>query len=249
MVQAELRPPIRRPVKKSAIAIRRQKPLHEAAIERLRDMIVEGDLAVGERLHDAYLAEVLNVSRTPIREAIKLLASEGLVELLPGRGARVAALSIESVSELFEVIAGIERHACELAAARMSSRDFEKLQRMHERMAQHHRAGERHDYFKLNHEIHLAIVAASKNAILQSTHASLIVKARRGRYTALASQARWIEAMAEHELLMKAFGDRDGRKAGEIMLTHDRRTGAVVLQLLQSQVQAEVETVPLTRQP
>jgi DNA-binding GntR family transcriptional regulator len=239
MVQAELRRPIRRSVKKSAAAIQRQKPLHEAAVERLRDMIIEDDLAVGERLHDAYLAEILNVSRTPIREAIKLLASEGLVELLPGRGARVAALSIESVRELFEVIAGIERHACELAAVRMSSRDLEKLQRMHARMAKHHRAGERHDYFKLNHEIHLAIVAASKNAILQSTHASLIVKARRGRYTALASQARWIEAMTEHELLMKALRDRDGRKAGEIMLAHDRRTGVVVLELLQSEAQAE----------
>jgi DNA-binding GntR family transcriptional regulator len=249
MVQAELRPPIRRSGKKSTIAIPRQKPLHEAAVERLRDMIVEGDLAVGERLHDAYLAEVLNVSRTPIREAIKLLATEGLVELLPGRGARVAALSIESVNELFEVIAGIERHACELAAARMSSRDLEKLQRMHERMANHHRAGERHDYFKLNHEIHLAIVAASKNATLQSTHASLIVKARRGRYTALASQERWIEAMAEHELLMKAFGDRDSHKAGEIMLAHDRRTGAVVLQLLQREARAEAGTVARARQP
>jgi DNA-binding GntR family transcriptional regulator len=249
MVQAELRRPIRRSAKKSAAAIQRQKPLHEAAVERLRDMIIEGDLAVGERLHDGYLAEILIVSRTPIREAIKLLASEGLVELLPGRGARVAALSIESVRELFEVIAGIERHACELAAVRMSSREIEKLQRMHERMAKHHRAGERHDYFKLNHEIHLAIVAASKNAILQSTHASLIVKARRGRYTALASQARWIEAMAEHELLMKAFGDRDGRKAGEIMLAHDRRTGAVVLQLLQGEAQAEVATVALAREP
>jgi DNA-binding GntR family transcriptional regulator len=69
------------------------------------------------------------------------------------------------------------------------------------------------------------------------------VKARRGRYTALASQERWIEAMAEHELLMKAFGDRDSRKAGEIMLAHDRRTGAVVLQLLQSEARAEAGTV------
>jgi DNA-binding GntR family transcriptional regulator len=238
MSPAEYRRPIRRTAKKTAIGIPRQ-PLHAAAVERLRDMIIEGDLAVGERLHDANLAEILNVSRTPIREAIKLLAIEGLVELLPGRGARVAALSIESVSELFEVIAGIERHACELAAVRMTPRDFDKLQRMHERMAGHHRAGERHDYFKLNHEIHLAIVAASKNAILQSTHASLIAKARRGRYTALASQARWIEAMAEHELLMQAFADRDSRKAGEIMFQHDRRTGAVVLELLENAAPAE----------
>lgn len=225
----------RRPAKKRIAAIERQKPLHEAVVERLRDMIIEGDAAVGARLHDVNLAAILNVSRTPIREAIKLLANEGLVELLPGRGARVAAFSVESISELFEVIAGIERHACELAAERMSSRDIEALRRMHDRMAQHHRAGRRRDYFKLNHELHLAIVAASKNSILQATHASLILRARRGRYAALASHARWLEAMAEHELLMNALSERDGRKAGEIMQQHDRRTAAVVLQCLQSE--------------
>jgi DNA-binding FadR family transcriptional regulator len=106
----------RRPV----AAIARPKPLHETVLERLRDMIVEAELASGERLHDANLARILQVSRTPIREATKLLAAEGLVDLLPGRGARVSELSIEDILDLFETIAGIERHACELAAERMS---------------------------------------------------------------------------------------------------------------------------------
>jgi DNA-binding GntR family transcriptional regulator len=228
-------PRISRPVaKKPPPTIRRQRPLHEEVIDRLRDMIVEGDLGVGERLNDAKLAEILNVSRTPIREAVKLLASEGLVDLLPGRGARVAGLSLESIGELFEVIAGLERHACELAAVRMSARDLDKLRRLHERMAAHHRAGERRDYFKLNSEIHLAIVLASRNAILQATHAALMVKARRGRHTALASHERWVEAMAEHDRLMGALAARDGRRAGEIMLQHDRRTGEVVRQMLEA---------------
>ncbi|MDQ0474205.1 GntR family transcriptional regulator [Labrys wisconsinensis] len=212
----------------------RQRPLHEAVVDRLRDMIIEGDLRVGDRLHDLNLAETLNVSRTPVREAIKLLATEGLVDLLPGRGARVAALSAQTVGELLEVIGGIERHACELAAERLTSRDLARLQRMHERMAGYHRAGDLHAYFKLNNEIHVAIVAAAKNATLAATHAALILKARRGRHTALASQARWAEAMAEHDLLMQALAARDGRKAGEIMLQHDLRTRAVVRQILQA---------------
>jgi DNA-binding GntR family transcriptional regulator len=106
-------------------------------------MIVEGDLAVGERLHDANLAATLQVSRTPIREAIKLLATEGLVDLLPGRGARVSDFSIDDIKQLFEAIAGIERSACELAAERMTDRDLEKLQRLHERMARHHASRDR----------------------------------------------------------------------------------------------------------
>jgi DNA-binding GntR family transcriptional regulator len=212
----------------------RQRPLHEAAVDRLRDMIIEGDLAVGERLHEFNLAEALNVSRTPVREAVKLLATEGLVELLPGRGARVAALSARTISELLEVIGGIERHASELAAERMTARELARLQRMHERMALYHQTGNLHEYFKLNNEIHVAIVAAAKNATLEATHASLILKARRGRHAALASQARWSEAMAEHDLLMKAFADRDARKAGEIMFQHDLRTREVVLQMLKT---------------
>ena len=218
----------RRPV----AAIVRAKPLHETVVERLRDMIVEGELASGERLHDANLARILQVSRTPIREATKLLATEGLVDLLPGRGARVSELSIEDILDLFEAIAGVERHACELAAERMSERDLDKLQRAHKRMARHHSAGERQPYFKLNHEIHLGIVAASKNATLQAIHASLMSRARRARYAALASHARWIEAMGEHDLIMAALTARDSRRAGEIMRQHDLGTALSIVAAL-----------------
>ena len=218
----------RRPV----AAIARPKPLHETVVERLRDMIVEGELASGERLHDANLARILQVSRTPIREATKLLATEGLVDLLPGRGARVSELSIEDILDLFETIAGIERHACELAAVRMSERDLDKLQRSHKRMARHHATGERQPYFKLNHEIHLAIVEASKNTTLQAIHASLMSRARRARYAALASHARWMEAMGEHEQIMAALVERDPRRAGEIMRQHDLGTARSIVAAL-----------------
>jgi DNA-binding GntR family transcriptional regulator len=171
--------PPRRRARRPVAAIERPKPLHESVVERLRNTIVEGGLAVGERLHGANLAATLQVSRTPIREAIKLLATEGLVDLLPGRGARVSDFSIDDIRQLFEVVAGIERNACELAAERMTDRDLEKLQRLHDRMARHHAAGERPLYFKLNHEIHLAIVAASNNPILRTIHASLMTRARR----------------------------------------------------------------------
>ncbi len=222
------RGPARRLAKQTVSAVERPKPLHATVIERLRDMIVEGELATGERLHDANLAATLNVSRTPIREAIKLLATEGLVDLLPGRGARVSDLSIDDIVELFETIAGIERYACELATERMSERDLDRLRRAHERMARHHAAGERQPYFKLNHEIHLAIVAASKNATLQAIHASLMSRARRARYAALASHARWMEAMTEHDLLMAAIAERDARRAGEIMRRHDLGTAVSI---------------------
>ncbi len=228
MNELDSRGPALRLARRTVAAVERPKPLHATVIERLRDMIVEGELATGERLHDANLAATLNVSRTPIREAIKLLATEGLVDLLPGRGARVSDLSIDDIMELFETIAGVERYACELATERMSERDLDRLRRTHERMARHHAAGERQPYFKLNHEIHLAIVAASKNATLKAIHASLMSRARRARYVALASHARWMEAMTEHELLMAAMAERDARRAGEIMRRHDLGTAVSI---------------------
>ena len=224
--------PTSQPERRPVAAIVRPKPLHETVVERLRDMIVEGELASGERLHDANLAKILQVSRTPIREATKLLATEGLVDLLPGRGARVSEVSIEDILDLFEAIAGVERHACELAAERMSERDLDKLQRAHKRMARHHFAGERQPYFKLNHEIHLGIVEASKNATLQAIHASLMSRARRARYAALASHARWMEAMEEHDLIMAALMERDARRAGEIMRQHDLGTALSIVAAL-----------------
>ncbi|MDR3476254.1 MAG: GntR family transcriptional regulator [Devosia sp.] len=213
----------------------RPRPLHEEVVDRLRDMIIEGEIEAGARLHEIDLSGILNVSRTPLREALKLLANEGLVDLLPGRGARVSTLSADRVRELFEVISGLERLAAELAAIRMTARDLERLKRMHTRMAAHFSAGERHEYFALNHEIHVAIVAAAKNEMLANAHAALMVKARRGRYTALASEARWKEAMAEHEALMDALGRRDGKAAGEILFQHDLRTGETTREMLEGE--------------
>ena len=191
-------------------------------------MVLDGDLAVGERLHDANLADMLGVSRTPIREALKLLAREGLVDLLPGRGARVAAYSLEDLIALIEVIAGLERHACELAAERMTVRDFDTIQRMHDEMAACHSADQRHDYSRLNQDIHIGLVALAGNTTLTATHAGLITRARRGRHDALESKERWVEAMAEHNQLMTALAQRDGRLAGDIMLRHDLHTRDVL---------------------
>ncbi len=223
---------VRKPRVSTLAPIARARPLHEEVCDRLRDMIVKGEIAAGERLHEINLSETLEVSRTPLREALKLLANEGLVDLLPGRGARVSALSPKGVAELFEVVSGLERLAAELAAARMTARDLERLQRTHDKMAGHFARGERHAYFVLNNEIHCAIVAGSKNQTLIATHAGLMMKARRGRYAALASDERWREAMGEHEALMAALHARDATRAGAILFLHDQRTGEITSALL-----------------
>ena len=94
--------------------------LHEQVAHRLRQMLVENRLAPGAKLNERELCEVLNVSRTPLREAIKMLAAEGLVELLPNRGAIALQLSETDVLNTFEVMAGLEGQSGELAATRIT---------------------------------------------------------------------------------------------------------------------------------
>ncbi|HET9018582.1 MAG TPA: GntR family transcriptional regulator [Acetobacteraceae bacterium] len=214
-------------------AIRRivRRSLHEQVTDRLRDMVVEGEFAAGARLNEGDLAAALGVSRTPVREALKVLATEGLVDLLPGRGARVSHMSEGDLAALFEVVAGLERHAVELATARITPRELAALRRLHDRMAGHFAAQRRHAYFAANHEIHRRLVALSGNPVLAGLHATLLAKVRRGRYAALEGE-RWAEAMGEHERLMAAITARDAAAASAIMLLHIRRTNVAACRAL-----------------
>jgi DNA-binding GntR family transcriptional regulator len=206
----------------------RRRPLHDEAAERLRDMIVEGHLAAGERVNEADLCAQLGISRTPLREALKVLAAEGLVDLLPRRGARIARLGAREVGELFEVLSGLERTAAELAAARVTAKDLARLRRLQQRIEQHHQARRRHEYFRENQALHEAIVALSGNVVLKETHARLMVRVRRARYAAILSQERWDESVREHAGILAALEAGDARRAGELMHRHVARTGEVV---------------------
>lgn len=207
-----------------------RRSLHRDVADQIRDMIVEGELPPGERINEGTLSEQFGISRTPLREALKVLASEGLVELRPNRGTRVSAITPEEVGELFEAVSGIERLAGELAALRMTERDIERLKALHERMERHYDAGERHEYFRLNQQIHNTIVSLAGNSVLEATHASLMVRVRRARYMAIQSPERWHESVQEHRAIMRALEARDSVAAGDLILNHVRRTGAVVKQ-------------------
>jgi len=233
MPTTETSPLNRGPSRRGRRSIERRS-LHREVADQIRDMIVEGELPPGERVNEGALCEQFGISRTPLREALKVLASEGLVELRPNRGTRVSAITPEEVGELFEVVSGIERLAGELAALRMSGRDVERLKALHERMERHYEAGERHDYFRLNQQIHNTIVSLTGNSVLEATHSGLMVRVRRARFVAIQSPDRWHESVQEHRAIMAALEARDSARAGELILNHVRRTGVVVQQFFAS---------------
>ena len=213
--------------------------LHEEAATRLRSLIIRGDLRPGEPLVEADLCDALGVSRTPLREALKLLAAEGLVQLRLNRSAIVSPIRREEIKELFEAVAGIERIGAELAASRMTAKDHEKLATLQERMEHHHNAGELREYFELNQQIHLFILSCARNGALKSTHEALMARVERARFFALSSQARWDESVEEHRDIMRALAARDGDKAGRRLARHIERTGQVVNDALHAGTEAE----------
>jgi DNA-binding GntR family transcriptional regulator len=202
--------------------------LHDQTTARLRDLIVKGALAPAARLVEVDLCRRLAISRTPLREALKVLASEGLVQIHPNRGASVTRMTPAETIELFQVTAHLEAMGASLAAHRMTDENLAKLTAMHEALVSLHAQGKRTEYFELNQRIHRAIVALSGNSILAETHARLIARARRSRYQAILDDSRWAQSVREHGELMAAFALRDAGAAADIWRKHVSRTGEVV---------------------
>jgi DNA-binding GntR family transcriptional regulator len=208
--------------------------LHEQAAARLRTLIVRGDLKPGEQLLEADLSDALGISRTPLREALKQLAAEGLVELRLNRSAVVAPFRRDELTELFEAVSGIERCAAELAATRMVERDVERLEALQERIEWHHDRGELREYFETNQQIHSAIVGFARNAVLKATHDILLARVERARFFALSVHGRWDESVRDHQDILAALKAGEADRAGRLLGHHVRRTGEIMATTLDS---------------
>jgi DNA-binding GntR family transcriptional regulator len=198
--------------------------LHGDVLSRLRDHIVEGNLAEGERIPERELCETFGISRTPLREALKVLAAEGLLELLPNRGARVRALSERDLAELFDVMGGLESLAGRLACENITDEEVAEVERLHHLMYGCYLRRDLHGYFQANQLIHQQIVDSARNAVLTATYATFAGRIRRARYSANLTRRRdrWGEAMREHEAILDALRRRAAQELSDILFLHLR---------------------------
>jgi len=197
-----------------------RRPLHEEATDRLRDLIVQGRLAPGERLNERLLSVQLGLSRTPLREAIKVLATEGLVELLPNRGAIVSHMDAVRLSESLVVMGALEALAGELACINASDAQVNEIRALHYEMLAYHARGDLAGYFKFNQAIHLKIVKYSGNTMLFNAYRQLNANVRRARYMANLSRERWDAAVREHDEILAALGARDVKRIKALLSDH-----------------------------
>lgn len=188
--------------------------------ERLRRLIMEGELKPGEKIPERLLTERYGVSRTPVREAVKVLAAEGLVVLVPNRGAVVSKLTVAELEEIFPVLAALEGIAGELACQRANDAEIAEIRRLNNRMHRAFEVRDRPAYFELNQRIHAAILAAARNATLHHQHQLVACRAARARYQANFAQERWQEALEEHDAILAALEARNAEKLGALMKEH-----------------------------
>lgn len=213
------------------------RPLHAEVVDRLRDLIVQGELAPRTKLNERLLCEQLGISRTPLREALKYLASEGLVALLPNRGAIVAPLELEHMRQIFVVLATLEALAGELACRHASDADIREIRALHFQMLAHHARHELAEYFRCNQEIHIKIVAAAGNEPLAQIYRGLNANARRARYMANLSQERWDQAVEEHVEILEALTQRDAARLQQLLRDHLAHKLALVTEALTAKLQ------------
>ncbi len=194
--------------------------LHEELVDRIRTMIFSGELKGGDRVPEQRLCDMFGISRTPLREALKVLGSEGLLDLLPNKGARVATLSEEDIDEIFPVMGALEALAGSLACARLTEAEFAEIRALHYQMALHHTRGELQAYFALNQQIHEAILLAAANPTLEVQYRSLAGRIRLARFRANMTRERWDQAMREHEEMLAALEARDGEGLSAVLNRH-----------------------------
>ncbi|MXQ12109.1 GntR family transcriptional regulator [Microvirga makkahensis] len=203
--------------------------LHDEVAERLRELIHSGELEPKSRVNELELAERFGISRTPLREAIKILATEGLLELLPNRGARVASITNHEIDEMIEVVAGLEAIAADLACQRITDEEIASIEAIHRQMVAAWEKGDHLNYFTLNRKIHEAIMAASRNNTLQDLYKGLSGRIQRTRYSAHKTSEQWHRAVTEHVTMIELLKSRDGENLAKLMRVHIRGKKQVIL--------------------
>jgi len=212
-----------------------RKSLHHELVDRLQTLIINSELKPGAKVPEKELCDQFGVSRTPLREALKVLASDGLVRLEPNRGAWVTQVTEEEVAEVFPVLGALEALSGELACKHISDAEIEDVRALHAEMIESYERRDLDAYFSINQKIHRAILMAARNGTLATSCQALSLRMQRARYLANMTDGRWFDAVQEHEKILEYLVARDGQNLAITLLNHLEAKRASVVKWLQSQ--------------
>ncbi|RYY93140.1 MAG: GntR family transcriptional regulator [Comamonadaceae bacterium] len=223
--------------------------VHNTLLEQLREVFISGEVPAGQKVPEAALCERFGVSRTPMREALKVLAAEGHVELLPNRGARVRELSLQEVQGLFAVAGALEALAGEQACEGITADELDALAAIHHRMRAAYDRRDRAAYYEMNRQIHEGIVAATRNPVLATQYAVLNARIRRIRFASGMTEEIWARAMAEHEGMLNALQRRDPMAMAGILKTHLKHKSEAIVRAMRDEEAAAPSPATKRRRP
>lgn len=211
------------------------KPLREIVFEHLREAIINGKLRPGERLMEVQLADDMGVSRTPVREAIRKLELEGLVIMIPRRGAYVADLSIRDVAETFEIRSALESLAAGLAAERITDLEAAEMELILVGIGEAIAANDFKRTVELDEQYHNLVYRASHNERLQQILSNLREQIQRFRIRTLALPGRANGVLQEHRCIAEAIAERNAELAQKLALEHVENAENALLEWMRSQ--------------
>lgn len=211
------------------LSVSAKATLHELLVFQLREMIQEGLLPPGRRIPEMELCATFGVSRTPLREALKVLAAEGWIQWRANHGATVSDVNPEEIDAIFEAMTGLERQIGRLAAERANADQIREIEGLHTELQGFFHAGDRVSYFKMNQLIHNRLAEASANPIIADIYHALSAKVYRARALANGEHLRWEQSLQEHAAFMQAFIRRDGMVFSQALEEHSEKTRAAVV--------------------
>jgi DNA-binding GntR family transcriptional regulator len=209
--------------------------LHDEVAATLREQIFDGTLAPGSFVDEAALCEGLSISRTPLREALKVLTAEGLLRHEPRRGCFVNEVTERDLDEIFPVIALLEGRCAYEAARNASDAELHELDALHERLVRHAKARRINDYYATNHIIHEAIIQLADNRWLAQVIGDLRKILKLARLQQLHAPGRLEQSLSEHLAVFAALKARDSEGADAAMRTHMTRQREALREVMRQQ--------------
>lgn len=200
-----------------------KKTLHEEIANNLREMIMSGELREGDKIKENEFCELMDISKTPLREALRVLSAEGLIRLIPNRGSYVTTPTFKEIKEMFDVMRVLEGVCARTAAEKMSNIDYEKLKKIHLQLEENFRLKDQKRYIRINNKYHSFVQELAGNKTLNQIVNGLRQKILLYRYKSLNLSGRFEQSIQEHRDLLEAFRKRDAEKAELLMKSHMKK--------------------------
>lgn len=217
------------------------KPLRDIVFDALKEAILTGRLKPGERLMEVQLAEEMGVSRTPVREAIRKLELEGLVVMVPRKGAYVSDLSLKDAAEVFEIRSSLEGLAAALAAERITDEEIKALDKVICDIIEAREKGDTETIIKKDMEFHQILFNASRNKRLAQIINNLKEQIDRFRIQSFTNPVRSQSVLSEHKAILSAIKQGDAENAEKLAKAHIYEVEYNVMNLLRKQMHFEEE--------